>query len=42
VTGPEESQIWQIASELGFSHPEYVEARMKYSEHRTVLRKDGR
>jgi uncharacterized tellurite resistance protein B-like protein len=42
VTGPEESQIWQIASELGFSHPEYVEARMKYSAHRTVLRKDGR
>jgi uncharacterized tellurite resistance protein B-like protein len=42
VTGPEESQIWQIASELGFSHPEYIEARMKYSGLRTVLRKESR
>ena len=42
VTGAEEGQIWQIASELGFSHPEYIEARMKYSNLRTVLRKGSR
>ena len=42
VTGAEEGQIWQIASELGFSHPEYIEARMKYSGLRTVLRKGSR
>jgi uncharacterized tellurite resistance protein B-like protein len=39
ITGDEESQIWQIASELGFSHPEYIKARMVYSDKRTVLRK---
>jgi uncharacterized tellurite resistance protein B-like protein len=39
ITGDEESQIWQIASELGFSHREYVDARLAYSDKRTVLRK---
>jgi uncharacterized tellurite resistance protein B-like protein len=39
ITGDEEAQIWQIASELGFSHPEYIKARMAYSDKRTVLRK---
>jgi uncharacterized tellurite resistance protein B-like protein len=39
VTISEEQQIWQIASELGFSHSEYVEARMAYSDKRTVLRR---
>ena len=39
ITGDEEAQIWQIASELGFSHPEYVQARLAYSDKRTVLRK---
>jgi uncharacterized tellurite resistance protein B-like protein len=39
ITGEEESQIWQIASELGFSHREYVAARMAYSDKRTVFRK---
>jgi len=38
VSGAEERQIWQIASELGFSHEEYVSARMAYSDLRTVLR----
>lgn len=37
ISGEEESQIWQIASELGFSHPEYVQARLAYSDKRTVL-----
>ena len=38
ITGNEEAQIWQIASELGFSHAEYVQVRLKYSDKRTVLR----
>ena len=42
VSGSEEQQIWQIASELGLSHAEYVNARMAYSDKRSVLRKDDR
>ena len=38
ISGPEESQVRQIASELGFSHGEYVAARAAWAEHRTVLR----
>jgi len=38
ITGEEESQIWQIASELGFTHEEYIAARLSYSDKRTVLR----
>jgi uncharacterized tellurite resistance protein B-like protein len=38
ITGEEENQVWQIASELGFSHREYVDARMAYSDKRTVFR----
>lgn len=38
ISGAEEAQIRQIASELGFSHGDFVEARAKYSEHREVLR----
>ena len=41
VSGDEEQQIWQIATELGFSRGEYVAARMAYSDKRTVLRKDS-
>jgi uncharacterized tellurite resistance protein B-like protein len=39
LSGEEEAQIWQIASELGFSHADYVAARMAYSDVRTVFRK---
>ena len=39
ITGEEENQVWQIASELGFSHREYVDARMAYSDKRTVFRR---
>ena len=42
VSNSEEQQIWQIASELGFSHSEYVEARMAYSDKRTVFRQRDR
>jgi uncharacterized tellurite resistance protein B-like protein len=38
ICAEEESQLRQIASELGFSHGEYVAARSAWSEHRTVLR----
>jgi uncharacterized tellurite resistance protein B-like protein len=38
ISSPEEAQIRQIASELGFSHREYVEARSAWSGHREVLR----
>lgn len=39
MTPEEEAQIRQIASELGFSHEEYVKARLAYSDKRTVFRK---
>ncbi len=38
ITGDEEAQIWQIASELGFQHHEYIQTRLKYSAKRTVTR----
>lgn len=41
ITGEEESQIWQIASELGFTHEEYIGARLAYSDKRTVLLRGG-
>jgi uncharacterized tellurite resistance protein B-like protein len=40
ISAEEEAQIGQIAKELGFSHPEYVEVRLAYSHKRTVLRHD--
>ena len=39
ISGDEEQQIWQIASELGFSHAEYIQKRLSYSDKRTVLRR---
>ncbi len=38
ISSVEEAQIRQIASELGFSHQEYVEARSVYAQHREVLK----
>ncbi|MGB5294478.1 MAG: TerB family tellurite resistance protein [Thermoanaerobaculia bacterium] len=38
ITSAEEAQIRQIASELGFSHRQFVEARTVYSQHREVLK----
>ena len=38
ISGVEEAQIRQIASELGFSHSDYVAARSVYNEHREVLK----
>jgi uncharacterized tellurite resistance protein B-like protein len=39
MTPDEEAQIRQVASELGFSHEEYVRARLAYTDKRTVFRK---
>jgi uncharacterized tellurite resistance protein B-like protein len=38
ISSQEEAQVRQIASELGFSHGEHVEARAAWSEHRSVIR----
>jgi len=38
ISSPEESQIRQIASELGFEHHEYVQARLAYADKRSVLK----
>lgn len=38
MSGAEESQIRQIASELGFTHRQFVDARSLYSEYREVLK----
>ena len=40
ITGDEDAQIRQIASELGVPHDEFIAARMKWSDKRTVLRRD--
>ncbi len=37
ITAEEEAQVRQIASELGFSHAEYVQVRLNYAAKRTVL-----
>jgi uncharacterized tellurite resistance protein B-like protein len=34
----EEEEVRRIASELGFTHKEYIEARKQYSEYRSVLK----
>lgn len=38
ISGAEEAQVRQVASELGLSHREYVDARAEYSAHREVLK----
>jgi uncharacterized tellurite resistance protein B-like protein len=38
ISGAEEAEIRQIASELGFSHRDFVAARSGYSQHREVLK----
>jgi uncharacterized tellurite resistance protein B-like protein len=39
ITGEEEREVRQIASELGFDHQQFVEARKLYSRHRSVMRR---
>ena len=38
ISAVEESQLRQIASELGFSHKEFVAGRSRWSEKRSVIR----
>lgn len=38
ISSVEEAQIRQIASELGFSHKQYIQARLAYSDKRDVLK----
>ena len=38
ITGDEEEQIRQIASELGLSHKEYIKARLAYTDKRSVFK----
>lgn len=38
ISGSEDAQLRQIASELGFSHRQFVTARAKYSDKREVLK----
>ncbi len=42
ISSREEAQVKQIASELGFSHADYVEALADWREHRSVLQKRRR
>ena len=37
ITGDEETQIRQISNELGFSHKEFTQARLAYSDKRSIL-----
>jgi len=39
ITSEEEAQISQISDELGFSHAEFVQVRLRYSDQRTILRR---
>ena len=41
ITGDEEAQIRQIASELGFSHKEFIQARLAYTEKRSVFKRSS-
>ncbi len=42
ISGDEEQQIRQIASELGLTHEDYIKARMAHSDKRTVLKQTGK
>lgn len=42
ISSREEARVKQIASELGFSHADYVEALADWREHRSVLQKRRR
>lgn len=40
VSGDEEAQIRLIANELGFTHAEFISARLAYEGQRTVVKRD--
>jgi uncharacterized tellurite resistance protein B-like protein len=39
ITGDEEEQIRQISNELGFTHEDYIQARLAYSDKRSILKR---
>ena len=39
ITGDEETQIRQISNELGFSHKQFTQARLAYSDKRSVFKR---
>ena len=39
VSGVEEDEIRRISNELGFEHQEYIQARLKYTSQRSVMKK---
>lgn len=42
ITADEEAQIRQIASELGFEHQQFIQARLTYSARRSVFKASDR
>jgi uncharacterized tellurite resistance protein B-like protein len=40
ISSDEEAQLWQVASELGFSRPEFAEIRSDFSDVRSILQAD--
>ena len=40
ISAEEEAQIWEIASELGVERADYVAVRLRYSDKRTVFRRE--
>jgi len=38
ISSAEETQIWQVASELGMAHDEFAALRLRYRDKREVLR----
>ena len=40
ITGDEETQIRQVSNELGFSHREFIQARLAYTDKRSIFKRD--
>jgi len=38
ITGDEETQIRQVSNELGFSHREFIQARLAYTDKRSIFK----
>jgi uncharacterized tellurite resistance protein B-like protein len=41
VSGVEEDEVRRISIELGFEHREYIDARLKYTSQRSVMKKQN-
>ena len=40
ISSDEEAQLWQVATELGFSRPEFAEIRSDFSDMRSIIQSD--